>query len=88
MLSTLLVLPLLGALLIWVLPKQTSARDYRRVAIAIALVALILSIVIGFQFDLSQPGLQFSEDLPWIDAIGFSYQLGIDGLSFPLDRSQ
>ena len=84
MLSTLLLLPLLGALLIWVLPKQTSAKDYRTVAIAIALASFILSIVIGFQFDLSQPCLQFSEDLPWIDAIGFKYQLGVDGLSFPL----
>lgn len=84
MLSTLLLLPLFGALLIWVLPKQTSAERYRMVAIAIAIASFILSIIIGFQFDVSQPGLQFSEDLPWIDAIGFSYQLGIDGLSFPL----
>ena len=84
MLSTLLLLPLLGALLIWVLPKQTSAKSYRMVAIAIALGALILSIVIGFQFDLSQPGIQFSENLPWIESIGLNYQLGVDGLSFPL----
>ncbi|NET52296.1 MAG: NADH-quinone oxidoreductase subunit M, partial [Merismopedia sp. SIO2A8] len=56
----------------------------RGLAIAIAIASLILSIVIGFQFDMSQAGFQFTENLPWIEAIGFSYQLGLDGLSFPL----
>ncbi|MEM9219248.1 MAG: NADH-quinone oxidoreductase subunit M [Cyanobacteria bacterium P01_F01_bin.150] len=84
MLSTLLILPFIGALVIWTLPAQTVAKSSRTVAIVTASAALVLSIVIGFQFDLSQPGIQFVEDLPWIDAIGFKYQLGVDGLSFPL----
>ena len=84
MLSALIVLPLLGALVVWILPGDAEAGRYRTAAIVTAALILALSIVIGFQFDIHQPGLQFSEDIAWIESIGLSYQLGIDGLSFPL----
>ena len=66
MLSTLLLLPLIGALLVWIVPDGTQGPRCRGVAIAIAMTSLVLSIVIGFQFDISQSGFQFTEDMAWI----------------------
>jgi NAD(P)H-quinone oxidoreductase subunit 4 len=43
-----------------------------------------VSVWLASQFDLTTSGLQFQEYLPWIGQLGLSYNLGIDGLSFPL----
>ena len=39
---------------------------------------------IGISFNPSDVALQFQEEIPWIEALGLSYRLGVDGLSFPL----
>jgi NAD(P)H-quinone oxidoreductase subunit 4 len=36
------------------------------------------------QFDLTTSGFQFEELLPWVEPLGLSYRLGLDGLSLPL----
>ncbi|OAB59936.1 NAD(P)H-quinone oxidoreductase subunit D4 [Phormidium willei BDU 130791] len=81
MLTALIVIPLIGALLISFVKSGTTARN---LALGTAGVAFIWTIWLISQFDLSNNGLQFSEYLPWIDAIGLSYSLGVDGLSMPL----
>lgn len=84
MLNILLLLPLVGVLVLWILPKTMAADRYRWVAIAFAIASFLVLVILGWQFDITQPGFQFTEELIWIDAIGFKYQLGVDGLSFPL----
>ncbi len=79
MLSILLVVPLIGAALAAWWPGQT-----RSIASAIALAVIGWTVFLLTQFNLGEPGMQFVEDFTWIDSLGLSYKLGIDGLSLPL----
>lgn len=78
MLSILIWLPLLGAVLTALYPKA------RTMALAIASVNLLFTIYLFTQFNPNLDGLQLSEYLPWIQPLGISYSLGVDGISLPL----
>lgn len=84
MLSTLIWMPMLGAVVIGFLPGNLTASRLRFIGLAIATLILLVTIGLGSQFDLTTSGLQFQEYLPWIPDLGLSYNLGVDGLSFPL----
>jgi len=82
-LSTLIALPLLGAML---LVFVDGAREglIKRIALAISSFDFLLSVVVYARFDPTVPGMQFVERVPWISSIGSSYVLGVDGISLPL----
>ncbi|MEA2167997.1 MAG: NADH-quinone oxidoreductase subunit, partial [Solirubrobacteraceae bacterium] len=46
-----------------------------------SLIALVIAIVMLFDFDHSRPGLQYVTDDTWIKALGIHFKLGIDGLN-------
>lgn len=84
MLSALIWIPLLGAAVIGFWPGAIAPNITRKLAIAVSGVAFIWSAILATQFDTNVSGLQFPEFLPWIEALGINYNLGIDGLSLPL----
>jgi NAD(P)H-quinone oxidoreductase subunit 4 len=84
MLSVLIWVPLLGAIAIAFLPGNIEGARCRWLALILASSILIWNLVLGLQFEPSNPQVQFSEYLPWISWLGLNYHLGIDGLSFPL----
>jgi NADH:ubiquinone oxidoreductase subunit 4 (chain M) len=84
MLSALIWIPILAAALIGFWPGAIGSKIVRNVAIAIAGITFILSVILAAQFDASTSQLQFSQFVPWIDALGLNYNLGVDGLSLPL----
>jgi NAD(P)H-quinone oxidoreductase subunit 4 len=84
MLSTLIWLPIFGAALVSLFPEQVPNSRSRSIALAIATLNLLWSLFVFTQFDLSNANLQMQEFLPWLDALGLSYSLGVDGLSLPL----
>jgi NAD(P)H-quinone oxidoreductase subunit 4 len=84
LLSFFVWVPLLGICLLLLVPALQSPERLRQAALAIATLLLGWSVVLLTQFDLSNPGLQFQESLPWIEPLGLTYQLGVDGLSLPL----
>ena len=84
MLSFLLWLPVVGASIIGFLPGKIASARLRQIATIFAMVIFAWSIWLLTQFDISNSGWQFSEYLPWIEPIGLSYSLAIDGLSLPL----
>ena len=84
MLSALIWIPILAAALIGFWPGAIGSKIVRNVAIAIAGITFILSVILAAQFDASASQLQFSQFVPWIDALGLNYNLGVDGLSLPL----
>ncbi len=49
------------------------------IAFATTLATLALSVLLVAQFDPSQKGFQFQEDLPWF--AGLHYRMGVDGIS-------
>ncbi|MBD3882019.1 NADH-quinone oxidoreductase subunit M [Phormidium tenue FACHB-886] len=84
MLSLLVWAPIVGALIIVVLPESTASTRSRQVAMTIAGFGVLWSLYLMSQFSLSTAGWQFQESLPWLERLGLTYQLGIDGLSLPL----
>jgi NAD(P)H-quinone oxidoreductase subunit 4 len=84
MLSALILIPLVGAIIVSLWPQRRSAQEVGQFALAVQILSLLGTIVVATQFDVHQPDLQFVESLPWIDALGLTYQLGVDGLSMPL----
>ncbi|NMG22058.1 NADH-quinone oxidoreductase subunit M [Brasilonema bromeliae] len=81
MLSTLIWLPILGAAVISFLPRAIPAINVRLTALTVTGLVLLWNIFLLFKFDISLPGMQLQEYLPWNETLGLSYQLGVDGLS-------
>ncbi len=82
-LSLIAYLPLAGALLILLFPKD-SAKPIMRFATAVALVDFLLSVPLFFWYNADTGGFQFEEKLAWIPSIGANYHVGIDGISLLL----
>jgi NADH-quinone oxidoreductase subunit M len=74
--------PAIGALLLLLVPASAH-RLIRWVALAAALASFGLSLLL-IGYDPSGAEFQFREDLPWIDAFGMRYTLGVDGISVVL----
>jgi NADH:ubiquinone oxidoreductase subunit 4 (chain M) len=80
-LTTIGLLPLLGAVAVWLLPKH-DVRTVRLVALGFSLATLLVTLLLAFRFDASQAGsYQFSERANWIPQLGVSYALGVDGIA-------
>ncbi|NEP17069.1 MAG: NADH-quinone oxidoreductase subunit M [Leptolyngbya sp. SIO4C1] len=84
MLSTLLLIPFLGAILISCWPTALSAVRARRLALGTLAINLGWTLYLITQFDIQTVSMQFRESLAWIEPLGLSYELGIDGVSLPL----
>ncbi len=91
MLSTIVFLPLVGALIIGVFLRSVRAIKTVAVAVTSVVVALALGLLVkipglSFQtvFDLSNRQPQFVERYDWIPQLGIHYFLGVDGLSLPM----
>jgi len=81
-LSVLLWLPMVGALLLAFVPRNSHGA-IRGLATVIFGIQVVLTALMWGQFDSSQ-GFQFVEKFDWIPAIGATYHLGVDGISFSL----
>jgi NADH-quinone oxidoreductase subunit M len=83
-LTTVIFLPLAGAILLMILKGSDEAakRNARWIALWTTLITFGVSLVLVARFDPSNSGFQFVEHRPWLsDKI--TYYLGVDGLSLP-----
>jgi NAD(P)H-quinone oxidoreductase subunit 4 len=83
MLSVLIWLPVLGVVFIALLPGSAASRS-RQIALAVASLVGLWTVYLAIQFNIADPNLQFRESIAWIESLGLTYQLGVDGLSMPL----
>ena len=78
--SLLLLLPLTGALVLLLVPRQQ-----RQILFTLALLASIAAFVWSLRlfqaFDAGPGQMQFVEKIPWMPAFGIGYIVGIDGIS-------
>lgn len=81
-LTTIIFLPVAGAILIAFVPNLNQ-RLIKRIAAIFTLIPLALSIFLFCNFDKST-GIQFEEKVSWIPTLNAHYHLGVDGLSLPL----
>ena len=77
-LSILIFLPILSAILLYLLPL--NVRTTRSISLSVTLITTALSLWMYSHFQAS-PHMQFVEDYAWIKEYGISYHIGIDGIS-------
>jgi NADH-quinone oxidoreductase subunit M len=82
LLSAIVFAPAIGALLLLFVPG-TNLRLIKQIALIAVLASFVLSLrLIGY--DTGGAEFQFREDLPWIEAFGMRYSMGVDGLAVVL----
>ena len=79
-LSVIVFLPLLGAI-VCLLIKAESARW---LALAVTVADLLCSLPLWWLFDPTTEAMQFTERASWIASPPVQYNVGLDGISFPL----
>ena len=89
LLSFLIWFPIAGGIALLVIgdgddTQSPQARLMRLSALVFSVLTFLASIGLYMGFDNAEPGMQFIERIPWIEAFNVWYYLGIDGLSAPL----
>lgn len=79
-LSTLVFLPLGGALVLYLVPRANEEAQ-RMVALVTTLLGFAVSLLMLRAFVPEQSAYQFEENMAWIPGVGVRYHLGIDGIS-------
>jgi NADH-quinone oxidoreductase subunit M len=82
-LTVITFIPIVTGLLLFLLPAERK-NVIRWVALSAASLALLLSVWVYFSYDASLGGYQFEEQYTWIEQIGVSYHVGVDGMNLPL----
>ncbi len=83
-LVALVLLPVLGGVVVALLPK-TSPELAKRTALVVSLLTVGLGVVVGLAFDAGAAGtLQLGTTWSWIPAWGVNFALGVDGISLVL----
>ena len=85
-LPALLIIPTIGALLVWAHgavagQDASAAMTARRLTFAILVVEFVLSMGLWWSLDAQSADWQAVFDVPWIDAWGVRFTVGVDGLS-------
>ncbi len=82
-LSIVTFLPILGVLILLAISNKngnkTSLIWYT--GLVVSIVNFFLCLPLLFYFNSSTAGMQFVEHQPWIESLGISYSLGLDGIS-------
>ena len=82
-LTALIVVPLVGAAVLWLLPAGARRRT-RAVALTVALVEVAIGVAALTAFDTGDAGIQLKETHQWIPSLGVSYAVGVDGVGIAL----
>ena len=72
--------PLLGAIVMLLLPEEE--RPLRIAALAIAAVPLLLTLYIYFVFGGDLGAAALTQDFDWLPSLNMGYRVGLDGLGF------
>ena len=86
LLSFIVFLPLLGALLVLLVPNrdERGAPMVRQLGLVVSLVVFFFTLLLWAKFDAGSADFQFVEQVSWIPAFGIDYHVGVDGISLLL----
>ncbi|MDP1524699.1 MAG: NADH-quinone oxidoreductase subunit M [Rhodocyclaceae bacterium] len=79
LLSLAIWIPILGALVVF--SAGNDKKLARWAALAVAIAGFLVTLPLYFNFDVTQAGMQFVEQRPWIPRFNIEYFLGVDGIS-------
>lgn len=82
-LSTIILAPIIGALIIVFIPEKEDT-TMKFTAAVFTFISLAASLYAYLNYDMSIGGMQFLEEIPWVNEFGIKYSLGVDGISLPL----
>ncbi|MCB1639376.1 MAG: NADH-quinone oxidoreductase subunit M, partial [Thiothrix sp.] len=82
-LSFLIWFPILGGAGVLLAGERNGVRQ---LALAVTVLTFLVSLLLYAHYDLARSGMQFAEQLPWINAFGIriDYALAADGIAIPL----
>ena len=83
-LSTLIWLPIVGAVVVMLIGTNSREALARQVALGLSVLTFLLSLPLAVHFRTGTSDMQFVERLPWVERFGAFYDLGVDGISMPL----
>jgi NADH-quinone oxidoreductase subunit M len=83
-LSSLVALPIAGALILLFMNDEQHGRLIHRVALVVSLLVFAETLVLWAGFNAGSADFQFVERYAWIPAFGISYFVGVDGISLLL----
>ncbi|CAA9361144.1 MAG: NADH-ubiquinone oxidoreductase chain M [uncultured Nocardioidaceae bacterium] len=83
-LTLLAALPLLGSVVVTLLPARRGEVLPKQAAFAVSLVTLAVAVVVAVLYDPDGPRFQLTEQHEWISAFGAHYALGVDGIGLTL----
>ncbi len=78
LLSGMLLTPLVGALVVWLVPGERLSRWVQPSSL---LIALGFSLFVFWRFNPAEAGFQFVEKTTWIPSLNAHYLIGVDGIS-------
>lgn len=76
-------IPILAALALVVVPRNYRV-PIRGIAVLATLISAVLAVRMFCQFVPNTDGFQFEQQIPWVDSLGISYHVGVDGLNVGL----
>ena len=85
--SWLVLTPLIGLVLVGLLPVRAGGRPgeaIRWVTLGVTVLTLGLAVGLWASFDHTAGGPQFVDRVAWLPTVGAHYAVGVDGISLPL----
>ena len=73
-------IPLLGAILMLLLPEEERTLRYAALAVSVVPLLLVLYVYFAYRTDLGAAAL--AQDFTWIESLNIGYRVGLDGLGF------
>jgi NADH-quinone oxidoreductase subunit M len=85
LLTSIILVPLLGALVVALIPRNYRF-VIRIIALASTLISMALAIAMFVQFDSAAAidGFRFVQRISWVQSLGISYFVGVDGINVGL----
>ena len=80
-LTSILLTPLVGAVVLAIIPERAGAKTHHIAALGFTLLTLLLTLHLPAHFNYALPGFQFEQNQSWIASPSTRYHLGADGLS-------
>ena len=81
LLSLAIWIPIAAGALVLMLGGDRNAPLQRSLALGGAVLGFLVTIPLYTGFDLANPGMQFVQNLAWIERFNIRYHLGVDGIS-------
>ena len=84
-LSLSILVPIVGALLVPLIPDPGDGKKIRWYALIVTLITFLITVAAYLtSYDPAVSGLQLSERVNWLPDLGLTWAVGADGLSMPL----